>query len=59
MKESLETLCKHGAKIIRCDAFGYCTKKRGTRCFFEVLPSTPIVWDGKTHEKKEGKSGKI
>lgn len=33
---SLASLCEHGAKIVRLDAFGYATKKPGTRCFFEV-----------------------
>jgi hypothetical protein len=35
-EESLASLCEHGAKIVRLDAFGYATKKPGTRCFFEV-----------------------
>ena len=36
MEESLRSLCKRGASLIRVDAFGYVTKKKGTRCFFEV-----------------------
>lgn len=36
VEESLASLCHHGAKIVRLDAFGYATKKPGTRCFFEV-----------------------
>lgn len=36
MEESLASLCHRGAKIVRLDAFGYATKKPGTRCFFEV-----------------------
>jgi hypothetical protein len=36
VEDSLASLCEHGAKIVRLDAFGYATKKPGTRCFFEV-----------------------
>lgn len=36
VEDSLESLCERGAKIVRLDAFGYATKKLGTRCFFEV-----------------------
>ncbi len=36
VEESLEALCAAGARIVRLDAFGYATKKPGTRCFFEV-----------------------
>ncbi|KAK9815406.1 hypothetical protein WJX72_003171 [[Myrmecia] bisecta] len=39
--ESLRSLGTQGAKLIRLDAFGYVTKKPGTRCFFEE----PEVWD--------------
>lgn len=38
VEESLASLCERGAKIVRLDAFGYATKKPGTRCFFEVGP---------------------
>lgn len=37
VESSLAALCHAGAKIVRLDAFGYATKKAGTRCFFEVL----------------------
>ena len=36
MEDSLAALCEKGAKIVRLDAFGYCTKKAGTRCFCEA-----------------------
>lgn len=39
--DSLRSLCEHGAKIVRLDAFGYCTKKIGTRCFMEE----PETWE--------------
>lgn len=32
----MRALCGHGAKMVRLDAYGYVTKKIGTRCFFEV-----------------------
>jgi sucrose phosphorylase len=41
IRDQLEALCKRGVKIIRLDAFGYATKKLGTRCFMEE----PEVWD--------------
>lgn len=36
VEDSLRSLCGHGARMIRLDAYGYVTKKPGTRCFFEV-----------------------
>ena len=41
IRDNLETLCKHGAALIRLDAFAYATKKAGTSCFF----IEPEVWD--------------
>lgn len=46
VEESLRSLCERGAKLIRLDAFGYATKKVGTKCFFEVetlFPSSEIA----------------
>ncbi|MFA9463176.1 MAG: sucrose phosphorylase [Velocimicrobium sp.] len=40
IKDNLETLCKHGAALIRLDAFAYATKVAGTSCFF----IEPDVW---------------
>lgn len=40
-KENLEFLAKHGAAMIRLDAFAYATKKIGTNCFFVE----PEVWN--------------
>lgn len=39
--DNLETLCGHGAALIRLDAFAYATKKAGTSCFF----IEPDVWN--------------
>ncbi len=39
MEANLARLAKHGAKIIRLDAFAYAIKKRDTDCFF-VEPET-------------------
>lgn len=41
IRSSLESLARHGSKIIRLDAFAYATKKPGTSCFFVE----PDVWD--------------
>ena len=41
IRKNLEFLAKHGAGLIRLDAFGYATKKPGTSCFF----LEPEVWD--------------
>lgn len=36
MEDSLRSLCERGARMVRLDAYGYATKKKDTRCFFEV-----------------------
>ncbi|KXT77684.1 sucrose phosphorylase [Streptococcus sp. DD13] len=41
IKDNLEGLAKHGASIIRLDAFAYANKKIGTNCFFVE----PDIWD--------------
>lgn len=41
LKNNLMNLCRHGAALIRLDAFAYATKKAGTSCFF----IEPEVWD--------------
>lgn len=41
IKDNLLTLCKHGAAMIRLDAFAYATKKAGSSCFF----IEPDVWE--------------
>lgn len=37
MLDSLRSLGTRGSKLVRLDAFGYATKKPGTRCFFQVM----------------------
>ena len=34
IKETLISMCKNGASIIRLDAFAYAIKQPGTSCFF-------------------------
>lgn len=41
LRDNLESLCGHGAAMIRLDAFAYATKKAGTSCFF----IEPEVWE--------------
>ena len=41
INETLESMCGHGAAVIRLDAFAYAVKKADTSCFF-VEPDT---WD--------------
>ncbi len=41
IKDNLTWLCKHGAALVRLDAFAYATKKAGTSCFFVE----PDVWE--------------
>lgn len=41
LRDNLESLCRHGAAMIRLDAFAYATKKAGTSCFF----IEPEVWE--------------
>ena len=36
MEDSLRSLCSRGARMVRLDAYGYVTKKPGTRCFMEA-----------------------
>lgn len=41
IRNNLTELCRHGAALIRLDAFAYATKKAGTSCFF----IEPGVWE--------------
>lgn len=41
ISDNLIGLCRHGAGLIRLDAFAYATKKVGTSCFF----IEPDVWE--------------
>lgn len=40
IRENLACLCRHGASMIRLDAFAYAIKKPGGSCFFEE----PDIW---------------
>ena len=41
IRDNLTGMCRHGAAMIRLDAFAYATKKAGTSCFF----IEPDIWD--------------
>lgn len=41
IQDNLIDMCKHGAAMIRLDAFAYATKKAGTSCFF----IEPDIWE--------------
>lgn len=41
IKDTLISMCKHGASIIRLDAFAYAIKKANTNCFF----IEPDIWN--------------
>ena len=41
IRENLTDMCRHGAALIRLDAFAYATKKAGSSCFF----IEPDVWE--------------
>jgi sucrose phosphorylase len=41
IKDTLTSMCKHGASIIRLDAFAYAVKKPDTNCFF----IEPDIWE--------------
>jgi sucrose phosphorylase len=41
IKTTLKQMCRHGAAVIRLDAFAYAVKKPDTNCFF----IEPDIWD--------------
>lgn len=41
LEENIRFLARHGAKLIRLDAFAYAVKKAGTSCFFVE----PQIWE--------------
>ncbi|CAL5229827.1 g13231 [Coccomyxa viridis] len=45
VEDSLRSLCERGARMVRLDAYGYATKKKGTRCFFEEPEAWEILRD--------------
>jgi sucrose phosphorylase len=40
IRKTLQDMCRHGAAVIRLDAFAYAVKKAGTNCFFVE----PDIW---------------
>ena len=40
IRDTLRSMCNHGASLIRLDAVGYATKRAGTNCFFVE----PDIW---------------
>lgn len=43
--ETLESMCRHGAAIIRLDAFAYAVKKADTNCFFVEPDTWELLYD--------------
>jgi sucrose phosphorylase len=49
IEDQLAALCAHGCGLIRLDAFGYTTKRKGTNCFFvepEVRSGSGLCFGG-------------
>ena len=45
IKETLESMCRHGASVIRLDAFAYAIKKADTNCFFVEPDTWELLYD--------------
>lgn len=45
IKETLESMCGHGAAVIRLDAFAYAIKKADTNCFFVEPDTWELLYD--------------
>lgn len=43
--KTLESMCRHGAAIIRLDAFAYAVKKADTNCFFVEPDTWELLYD--------------
>lgn len=43
--ETLESMCRHGAAVIRLDAFAYAVKKSDTNCFFVEPDTWELLYD--------------
>lgn len=43
--ETLESMCRHGAEVIRLDAFAYAVKKADTNCFFVEPDTWELLYD--------------
>ncbi len=45
INETLESMCGHGAAVIRLDAFAYAVKKADTSCFFVEPETWELLYD--------------
>ena len=53
IKDTLLSMCKHGASVIRLDAFAYAVKKPDTNCFFIEPDIWKLLYDIEDIVKKE------
>lgn len=54
IRKTLQNMCRHGASIIRLDAFAYAVKKENTSCFFVEPDIWELLYEIETIVKKEG-----
>lgn len=54
IRKTLQDMCRHGASIIRLDAFAYAVKKENTSCFFVEPDIWELLYEIETIVKKEG-----
>lgn len=53
IKDTLLSMCRHGASVIRLDAFAYAVKKPDTSCFFIEPDIWELLYDIENIVKKE------
>lgn len=53
IKDTLLSMCRHGASVIRLDAFAYAVKKPDTSCFFIEPDIWELLYDIESIVKKE------
>ncbi len=51
---TLKDMCRHGASVIRLDAFAYAVKKAGTSCFFIEPDIWELLYDIENTVRAEG-----
>lgn len=54
IRKTLQDMCRHGASIIRLDAFAYAVKKENTSCFFVEPDIWELLYEIETIVKEEG-----
>lgn len=54
IRKTLQNMCRHGASIIRLDAFAYAVKKENTSCFFVEPDIWELLYEIETIVKEEG-----